>query len=125
MAVEYLYWGVAAWTGALVGRGEEIKREWKFETRAKLEAGDLKLTAIIKVIFLFLNSQTNLLSSLTRTPQPTSCPTFLLTGSTTGLLPALPESITVNRIKIFLTVMITLLYCGFSDHVSFPHTKYC
>ena len=49
MAVEYLYWGVAAWTGALVGRGEEIKREWKFETRAKLEAGDLKMTAIIKV----------------------------------------------------------------------------
>ena len=49
MAVEYLYWGVAAWTGALVGRGQEIKREWKFETRAKLEAGDLKMTAIIKV----------------------------------------------------------------------------
>ena len=53
MAVEYLYWGVAAWTGALVGRGQEIKREWKFETRAKLEAGDLKMTAIIKVIFCF------------------------------------------------------------------------
>ena len=49
MAVEYLYWGVAAWTGALVGRGQEIKREWKLETRAKLEAGDLKMTAIIKV----------------------------------------------------------------------------
>ena len=52
-ATEYIYWGVCAWVGALVGRGDEIKNEWKFETRAKLEAGDLKLTAIIKVIFYF------------------------------------------------------------------------
>ena len=48
-AVEYFYWGVTAWVGALVGRGDNIKNEWKFETRAKLEAGDLKMTAIIKV----------------------------------------------------------------------------
>ena len=46
---EYVYWGVNAWVGALVGRGDAIKNEWKFETRAKLEAGDVKLTAIIKV----------------------------------------------------------------------------
>ena len=48
-ATEYIYWGVTAWVGALVGRGDEIKNEWKFETRAKLEAGDVKMTAIIKV----------------------------------------------------------------------------
>ena len=48
-ATEYVYWGVCAWVGALVGRGDQIKNEWKFETRAKLEAGDLKMTAIIKV----------------------------------------------------------------------------
>ena len=49
MATEYIYWGVNAWVGALVGRGDGISNEWKFETRAKLEAGDLKMTAIIKV----------------------------------------------------------------------------
>jgi len=48
MATEYIYWGVTAWVGALAGRGDQIKNEWKFETRAKLEAGDLKMTAIIK-----------------------------------------------------------------------------
>ena len=48
-ATEYIYWGVSAWVGALAGRGDGIKNEWKFETRAKLEAGDLKMTAIIKV----------------------------------------------------------------------------
>merc|ERR1711988_1211570 len=47
-AIEYIYWGVSAWVGALVGRGDEIKKEWKFETRAKLEAGDLLMTALIK-----------------------------------------------------------------------------
>ena len=52
-ATEYIYWGVTAWVGALVGRGDGIKNEWKFETKAKLEAGDLKMTAIIKVIFCF------------------------------------------------------------------------
>ena len=46
---EYVYWGVNAWVGALVGRGDAIKNEWKFETKAKLEAGDVKMTAIIKV----------------------------------------------------------------------------
>jgi len=45
---EYIYWGVSAWVGALVGRGKGIKEEWKFNTRAKLEAGDVLLTAIIK-----------------------------------------------------------------------------
>jgi len=45
---EYIYWGVSAWVGALAGRGKEIAREWKFNTRAKLEAGDVLLTAIIK-----------------------------------------------------------------------------
>ena len=35
--------------GALAGRGDAISNEWKLETRAKLEAGDLKITAIIKV----------------------------------------------------------------------------
>ena len=49
LVTEYVYWGVNAWVGALVGRGDAIKNEWKFETRAKLEAGDVKLTAIIKV----------------------------------------------------------------------------
>ena len=48
-AIEYIYWGVCSWVGALVGRGDEIKKEWKFETRAKLEAGDLLMTALIKV----------------------------------------------------------------------------
>jgi len=47
-ATEYIYWAVNAWVGALVGRGDRIKNEWKFETRAKLVAGDLKITAIIK-----------------------------------------------------------------------------
>ena len=43
--------------GALVGRGEKIKNEWKYETKAKLEAGDgtypgdLKMVAIIKVFY--------------------------------------------------------------------------
>jgi hypothetical protein len=45
---EYIYWGVSAWVGALVGRGKGIANEWKFNTRAKLEAGDVLLTAIIK-----------------------------------------------------------------------------
>ena len=39
----------SAWVGALAGRGDAISNEWKLETRAKLEAGDLKITAIIKV----------------------------------------------------------------------------
>ena len=39
----------SAWVGALAGRGDAISNEWKLETRAKLEAGDLKVTAIIKV----------------------------------------------------------------------------
>jgi len=47
-ATEYIYWGVTAWVGALAGRGEEIKKEWRFETRAKLEAGDILMTALIK-----------------------------------------------------------------------------
>jgi len=47
-ATEYIYWGISAWVGALVGRGNEIKQEWKFETRAKLEAGDVLMTAMIK-----------------------------------------------------------------------------
>ena len=34
---------------SFVLRGKEIAREWKFNTRAKLEAGDVLLTAIIKV----------------------------------------------------------------------------
>ena len=48
-AVEYVYWAVNAWVGALAGRGSEINKEWKLETKAKLEAGDVKITAIIKV----------------------------------------------------------------------------
>ena len=46
---EYVYWGVNAWVGALVGRGDAIKNEWQLDTKAKLEAKDVKLTAIIKV----------------------------------------------------------------------------
>lgn len=46
MVTEYIYWGISAWSGALVGRGTD--REWRFDTRAKLEAGDLLLTALIK-----------------------------------------------------------------------------
>jgi len=48
MATEYIYWGVSAWVGALVGRGSSTNTEWKYETRAKLEAGDLLMTAMIK-----------------------------------------------------------------------------
>ena len=44
-----MYWGVNAWVGALVGRGDDIHEEWRFETREKLEAGDLLMTALIKV----------------------------------------------------------------------------
>ena len=49
MATEYIYWGVNAWVGALVGRGDQIHDEWRFETREKLEAGDVLMTALIKV----------------------------------------------------------------------------
>jgi len=45
---EYVYWGMAAWVGALVGRKTEIQKEWKFETKAKVEAGDALLTALFK-----------------------------------------------------------------------------
>jgi len=48
MATEYIYWGVNAWVGALVGRGDQIHQEWRFETREKLEAGDVLMTALIK-----------------------------------------------------------------------------
>ena len=48
-ATEYIYWGVNAWVGALEGRRDEIYNEWRFETRAKLEAGDALMTALIKV----------------------------------------------------------------------------
>ena len=53
-ATEYIYWGVCSWVGALAGRetgdgAGNISHEWKFGTKAKLEAGDLKMTAIIKV----------------------------------------------------------------------------
>ena len=47
---EYVYWGMAAWVGALAGRKTEIQKEWKFETKAKLEAGDALLTALFKVL---------------------------------------------------------------------------
>merc|ERR1719347_919093 len=47
-ATEYVYWGMSAWVGALVGRRAEIQKEWKFETRAKVEAGDKLLTALFK-----------------------------------------------------------------------------
>ena len=57
MATEYFYWGVSAWVGALVGRGDAIKNEWKFETKAKLEAGDLKMTAIIKVFVVLFPTE--------------------------------------------------------------------
>ena len=46
---EYVYWGMAAWVGALVGRKTEIQKEWRLETKAKLEAGDALLTALFKV----------------------------------------------------------------------------
>ena len=59
---KYFYWGIAAWVGALVGRGDAIKNEWKFETKAKLEAGDLKMTAIIKVFVVLF--QTEIISQL-------------------------------------------------------------
>merc|ERR1719376_966986 len=45
---EYVYWGMAAWVGALAGRKTEIQEEWKFETKAKVEAGDALLTALFK-----------------------------------------------------------------------------
>ena len=55
MATEYIYWGVCSWVGAVAGRetGEgagNISKEWQFGTKAKLEKGDLKMTAIIKVL---------------------------------------------------------------------------
>ena len=55
-ATEYIYWGVNAWVGALVGRRDQIYDEWRFETRAKLEAGDALMTALIKV-YIFIKSQ--------------------------------------------------------------------
>ena len=45
---EYIYWAVNAWVGALVNRGDSIQAEWQLETREKLEATDLKITAVIK-----------------------------------------------------------------------------
>jgi len=48
MATEYIYWGVSAWVGALVGRRQSIKQEWRFETREKLIAGDALMTALIR-----------------------------------------------------------------------------
>jgi len=47
-ANEYIYWAVSAWVGALAGRETEIKKEWRFNTRGKLVAGDKKMTAIIE-----------------------------------------------------------------------------
>ena len=44
-----MYWGMAAWVGALEGRKTAIQKEWRFETKAKLEAGDALLTALFKV----------------------------------------------------------------------------
>jgi len=44
---EYVYWGISAYTGGLVGR-KDIQNEWKFETKAKFEAGDVLLTALFK-----------------------------------------------------------------------------
>ena len=110
-ATEYVYWGVCAWVGALVGRGDEINNEWKFETRAKLEAGDLKMTAIIKV---FVVSTTNNLPSLPRTPPPTNYPTFRLPENTSVLPPVPLEQTTVHRIKI---IKIVKIYYG-SDYVT-------
>ena len=55
MATEYIYWGVNAWVGALVGRKTNIDKEWRFETREKLVngdgnfSGDALMTALIKV----------------------------------------------------------------------------
>ena len=92
-----------------MGRGDEIKNEWKFETRAKLEAGDLKMTAIIKV-FVVSNISHHHLTSLSRTPQPTSYPTFHPTEPTTALLPVPLEQITVKRIMIFIMIF-RLYYC--------------
>jgi len=48
MATEYIYWGVAAYVGALAGRKQEIVEEWKYSTRAELLAGDKLLSAIIQ-----------------------------------------------------------------------------
>merc|ERR1712080_247046 len=48
MAVEYTYWGIAAYVGALAGKKADIAKEWRFATRAELIAGDVKLTAIIQ-----------------------------------------------------------------------------
>jgi len=48
MATEYIYWGVTAWVGALAGRGDSIREEWRFETREKLVTGDALMTALIK-----------------------------------------------------------------------------
>ena len=55
MATEYIYWGVNAWVGALVGRTTRDDEEWRFETREKLVngygnfSGDALMTALIKV----------------------------------------------------------------------------
>ena len=46
-ATEYIYQGIAAWVGALVGQG--VTEQWRFDTREKLVEGDLLLTAIINV----------------------------------------------------------------------------
>ena len=54
-ATEYIYWGVSAWVGALVGRTTRDDGEWIFETREKLVngdgnfSGDALMTALIKV----------------------------------------------------------------------------
>ena len=110
-ATEYVYWGVCAWVGALVGRGDQINNEWKFETRAKLEAGDLKMTAIIKV---FVVSTTNNLPSLPRTPPPTNYPTFRLPENTSVPPPVPLEQTPAHRIQI---IKIVKIYYGF-DYVT-------
>ena len=94
-ATEYIYFGLAAYVGALEGRGVSqdtenpagIAGEFKLYTRELLKK-DTKLTAIIEVsiYFIFYNERT-LLTAFFRTEQPTIYPTFLQMEPITVLLP--------------------------------------
>jgi len=47
MSVEYIYWGMCSYLGMLELK-TDVLDEWKFNTKAKLEAGDKLMTALIK-----------------------------------------------------------------------------
>ena len=48
MGSEYIYWAVSSWVGANVNLWEDIKYQWRLDTREKVEAEDPRISAIIR-----------------------------------------------------------------------------